>query len=94
MKTDLDPIPDILGTFFRNGTEDLVEIMEAMLYEWYQHYALEHYQREHINEVVNGVFRVNDLLLKLNDAMQQIKKEQGRSADHFHEDHFNLLFAV
>jgi hypothetical protein len=94
MKTDLDPIMDILETFFRDGSEDLVEIMESMLYEWYQHYALSHYEREHINEVVNGAFRVNELLLKLNDAMRANKKEEGTTEEHSHEDHFNLLYAV
>jgi hypothetical protein len=95
METKCNPILDTLESFFKDGSEDLVEIMESMLYEWYQHYALENYPREHINKVVNGAFRVNELLLKLSDAALTMKREKELKTDlSSPEEHINLLYAV
>ena len=76
MDTQHKQIMEALELFFRDGSGEEVEYMESMLYEWYQHYAQDHHPIEHINEVVNGAFRVNDLLLKLNDIMLAMKEDQ------------------
>lgn len=68
METQEMQIREALYTFYKENSADVVEIMESMLYDWYQHYAVNHYHIEHINKVVNAAFKVNDLLLKLNDA--------------------------
>jgi hypothetical protein len=73
METPKLEIRNALNTFFKDDAGEVVEYLESMLYDWYQHYAMGHYSMEHINNVVNAAFRVNDLLLKLNDAMQDEK---------------------
>ena len=77
METQEQKIMDALESFFKDDSEKVVEYMESMLYDWYQHYAQDNYQIEHINEVVNGAFRINDLILKLYDIMLSTKEEQG-----------------
>jgi hypothetical protein len=70
MEAQTTQIKEALDSFFREDSSEVVEFMEALLYDWYQHYAMDHYHIEHINKVVNAAFKVNELLLKLNDAMQ------------------------
>ena len=70
METQKTEIREALATFFKEDAGEVVEFMESMLYDWYQHHARDHYTIDYINDVVNAAFRVNDLLLKLNDAMQ------------------------
>jgi hypothetical protein len=77
-------IRDALNSFFKDDSGDMVEYMESMLYDWYQHYAINHYHIDHINKVVNAAFRVNDLLLKLHDAMQAA--ESGKEIKANRED--------
>jgi hypothetical protein len=69
METQNKQIIMALNSFFQEDSGKVVDYMESMLYEWYQHYAQNCHSIEHINEVVNSAFRVNDLLLKLMDAM-------------------------
>jgi hypothetical protein len=76
MEAEKLEIRNALITFFKDDAGDVVEYMESMLYDWYQHYAMGHYNIDHINHVVNAAFRVNDLLLKLNDAMRDERNEK------------------
>jgi hypothetical protein len=86
-------IMDALESFFSHSGGEAIEYLEKMMYEWYQHYAQEHYHIDHINDVVNTTFRVNDLLLKLNDAMIALKEEQGQQPDHLSSDHYDFRYA-
>jgi hypothetical protein len=86
-------IAEALEGFFKTSSGEVVEYLEKMLYEWYQHYALDHYQIEQINEMVNGVFRVNDLLLKLNDAMIALNEEKGIENGNLPSDHYDYRYA-
>jgi hypothetical protein len=70
-------IIEAVDRFFSQVPGEIIEYMESVLFEWYQHHAREHYSIDHVNEVVNNAFRVNELLLKLNEAMIILKKEQG-----------------
>ena len=85
METQNRQIMEALNSFFREDSSELVEYMESMLYEWYQHYAQDHHTIDHINEVVNSAFRVNDMLLKLNDIMQSFGKSEDIKAEQ-HQD--------
>jgi len=78
METYNKQMMEALESFFKDDSGDVVEYMESILYEWYQYHALEFHQVDHINELVNGAFRVNELLLKLQDIMLAIKKDQSR----------------
>ena len=70
METQKTEIREALTAFFKEDAGEVVEFMEFMLYDWYQNHARDYYTIDYINDVVNAVFRVNDLLLKLNDAME------------------------
>jgi hypothetical protein len=48
--------------------------MESMLFEWYRYYAPDHCENEHIDEVVNTAFRVNELLLKLQEVVHRFSE--------------------
>ena len=74
MEAHKDPIKDALESFFNEYSGEVVEYMESLLFDWYQHYAMDHYHIDHINKLVNAAFRVHDLLLNLQDAMQAEKK--------------------
>lgn len=93
METQMKQIIEALESFFKKCDNDVVETMESMLYDWYQHYALEHYQQEHITEVVNGAFRVNDLLLKLREAICSQPDGQDIQREQLGEEHFDFRFA-
>ena len=82
-----------LESFFQENSGEMVEYLEAMMYEWYQHYAQEHHDIDHINRMFNSAFKVNDLLLKLNDAMIELKKEQGRDTGNLQSDHYDYRYA-
>ena len=90
---------EALESFFKDDSGDVVEYMELILYEWYQNHALEFHQVDQINEVVNGAFRVNELLLKLKDIILAMKKDQSRidqqdlNVDHPQGDPFDYRFA-
>jgi hypothetical protein len=86
-------IMDPLESFYRHSGGEVIEYLEKMMCEWYQHYARDHYHIDHINEVVSNTFRVSDLLLKLNDAMIALKEEQGLEAGHPRSDHYDFLYA-
>ena len=86
METQVQEIMDALESFYKDDSEKVLEFMESMLYDWYQHYAQKNYRIEHINEVVNGAFKVNDLLLKLHDIMLAIKEEQGMKYENPQQD--------
>jgi hypothetical protein len=73
-------ILEIVESFLSNSCGDEVTCLEAMLFEWYQHYALYHYDSSHTDKVVNSAFRINDLLLKLQDAIHSDGED-----DAFHE---------
>lgn len=81
MEAHKELIQDALISFFKDDSEEVVEFMESMLYDWYQHYAVDHYHIEHINKVVNTAFKVNDLLLRLNNAMQAARDNPDINAD-------------
>jgi hypothetical protein len=81
METQTTQIKEALDAFFKEDSSEVVEYMEALLYDWYQHYAVDHYHIEHINKMVNAAFKVNDLLLKLNDAMQAARADQERKSE-------------
>ena len=86
-------IMDALESFYRHSGGEVIENLEKMMYEWYQHYAQDHHHIDHINEVVNSTFRVNDLLLKLNDAMIALKEEQGLEVRQLRSDHYDYSYA-
>jgi hypothetical protein len=84
MKTNISPVPDqgmdqsrgsekmireIIGSLQECSNVNAVACLESMLFEWYQYYAPAHYDDDHIHEVVNTTFRVNELLLKLQDLL-------------------------
>jgi hypothetical protein len=62
-------------SFFNETPGGVVEYLESMLYDWYQYSHQDRYRIEQVNEYVNVMFRVNDLLLKLTDAMAIMKEE-------------------
>jgi hypothetical protein len=76
MGTQVLQIMDALESFYKEDSGKVVEYMESMLYDWYQHYAQDNYRIEYINEVVNGAFKVNDLILKLHDIILDMMEEQ------------------
>lgn len=82
-----------LDSFFESSSGELVESLERMLAEWYQHYARDHYDPEKINDMVNGVFKINDLILKLNDALIALNEEKGIKAKHLPSDHYDFRYA-
>jgi hypothetical protein len=86
-------IMESLEGFFDSNSGEVLEYMEKMLYEWYQHYAQDHYHIDRINDMVGGIFKVNDLLLKLNDAMISLKEEQGLAPKHLNSDHYDYSYA-
>jgi hypothetical protein len=99
METYDKQIMAALESFFKDDSANVVEYMESILFEWYQHHALEYHKSDHINEVVNEAFRVNELLLKLQDIMlamkedQSMTQEQDLKKDHPQGDHFDYRFA-
>jgi hypothetical protein len=93
METQMKQIIEALDSFFKRCDSDVVETMESMLYDWYQHYALEHYEQEHITEVVNGAFRVNDLLLNLREAICTLRDGEDISQDPLGEEYYDYRFA-
>jgi hypothetical protein len=93
METGKQMLTDTLENFFSGSSGEELEYLEKMLYEWYQHYAQDHYEIDKINEMIAGVFKVNDLILKLNDAMVTLKKEQGVKATHLSSDHYDYRYA-
>jgi hypothetical protein len=72
---------DAVDAFFNETSDEVVEYLESMLYEWYQYYAQDRYQVEHIDKFVNVMFRVNDLLLRLKDARHSLKEKNGVERD-------------
>ncbi|MFO7669208.1 MAG: hypothetical protein R6W31_06085 [Bacteroidales bacterium] len=74
-------ISDAVDAFFKETSDEVVEYLESMLYEWYQYYAQDRYQVEHIDKFVNVMFRVNDLLLRLQDAHHTLKDNNGVDRD-------------
>lgn len=71
---------EIVDSFFSDSCVDAVTCLESMLFEWYQNYAPEHYDNDHIDEVVNTTFRVNDLLLKLQDVILRFGEGDAQGA--------------
>jgi hypothetical protein len=71
---------EIAETFFTNACVDAVACMESMLVEWYQYYAPEHCDNDHIDEVVNTTFKVNELLLKLQEVVVKFCETDARVA--------------
>jgi hypothetical protein len=78
-----------LESFFHAYPENVVCHMETMLYDWYTH-AQEHYPSGHIDEVVNRTFKVNDLLLKLYDAMLLLKDTDLSPVDELVDGSYEL----
>ena len=93
MKTAIQLIEEALTSFFETSSGEQVETLERMMSEWYQHYARDQYDSTAINEMVNGVFRISDLILRLNDAMVTLKEEQGIKTDHLPSDHYDYRYA-
>jgi hypothetical protein len=93
MDTSNKQINEALESFFDSCSGETVEHLEKLLYEWYQHYAQSHCDIQRINEMVGYVFRVNDLLLKLNDAMIAQKQAQGITTHHLPSDHYDYSYA-
>lgn len=77
-------IIEAVDSFFSQVPVEVIAYLESVLFEWYQHKAKDHDSMEHVNEVVNSAFRVNDLLLKLNEAMIALREEQGLDAGYLH----------
>jgi len=93
MEARLQKIIETLSSFLKEDADEVIGFMESMLYDWYQHYAQDHYTIDHINEVVNSTFKVNDLLLKLHDAMLSLKEEEGGIGDNLLKDSFEFKYA-
>ncbi len=89
----MQKLMQVLESFFQENSGEAVEYLESMMYEWYQHYAQEHHDADHINQMFNKAFKVNNLLLQLNDAILELKKEQGRDDGHLQSDHFDYRYA-
>lgn len=93
METQVQEIMEALDSFFKDDSDKVVAYMESMLYDWYQHYAQENYRIDHINEVVNGAFKVNDLLLRLHDIRLAIKEVQDMKSERPQQDLIDYCFA-
>lgn len=86
-------IHEVLEGFFKTSTGEEIEILEKLLYEWYRNYAIDHHHIDRINEVVHTVFKVNDLLLQLNDETVALKESLGEVAENLKSDHYDYRYA-
>jgi hypothetical protein len=81
-----------IESFFQAYPKNVVSHMESMLYDWYTH-AQDYYPSGHIDEVVNRTFKVNDLLLRLFDAMLLLKDTDLSPVDELVDGSFELRHA-
>ena len=92
MKTTEKRILEAVEAFFQEGSGEVIDYLEAMLSEWYVQTRADR-DDPYVSQMVNKVFQVNDLLLKLQDAMIAYREAQGADATSLESEHYDFRFA-